>query len=178
MNQKVGEASVSWKFLVFCCCCNVGGVGETPRGETPVSWEKNSILYKSEIWLQHTEIEIIRSIIIQTSLNSAFLFFYDLFHAACDIPRKSGCETDKVPATIYYICNVCDKYRLKVPKTLYFDPFVFHTDYICPKICPWYTRNHSLENVRGTYEVPMTITKNVWSRAIWNVKGGRKTLRV
>ena len=62
---------------------------------------------------------------------------------------------------IYYMSNMFDKYRLKVPKTLYLDLFVFHTDYICPKICPWYTRNHSLENVRGTYEVPKTITKNV-----------------
>ena len=142
---------------------------------------KNPIFYKSEISLQHTEIEIIRSIIIQASLNRAFLFFMIFFMLPVTFLGKVAVKPTKYRRQdIYYIIYVMcvTNIDLKFPKTLYFDLFVFHTDYICPKICPWYTRNLSLENVRGTYEVPMTINKNVLSRAIWNVKGGRKTLRV
>ena len=121
MNQKVGEASVSWKFLVFCCCFNVGGVGETPRGETPVSWEKNSILHKSEIWLQHTEIEIIRSIIIQTSLNSAFFFLWSfsccLWHSSEMWLWNRQSTRDKI-YIIYVMCVTNIDWKLQKPSIL------------------------------------------------------------
>ena len=110
-----------------------------------------------------------------------FIFFMIFFMLPVTFLGKVAVKPTKYPRQdIYYIIYVMcvTNIDLKFPKTLYFDLFVFHTDYICPKICPWYTRNLSLENVRGTYEVPMTINKNVLSRAIWNVKGGRKTLRV